>query len=137
MAKLTKLSHAQAIALQAERNAELIRTLLDWSEDQYNTFQYESGVEYAKIMTDGDEYGLSFILNARFFWQYWKNEWAKRNIEFLDSYSFQASAELLVRVYSTINSAKRLSGNTVMNKIHAHAVGMAIDEQMKGGYQYA
>ena len=92
----------------------IVMALLEWTQEQYCGFQYESGVIYLRHYLNGSEPDIEIMERSDLFWGWWKLEWYKREGELLDSlfaskhfgkmkpYHFRES-------YRIINDAKGLA----------------------------
>jgi len=130
MKTLTKTSHIQTVKMQNLSNEQQVQKLLNWTELQYCQFKFDGGMAYAKRMTYNDAIGFDFLIKTRFFWQFWKNEWAKRDAEFLLLYSAEAGAALLHDQYLFQHNVYRLHDDNLMARISTSMVGYALDEYM-------
>jgi phosphoribosylaminoimidazole-succinocarboxamide synthase len=128
MNTLPKTKHVNAIKLLNLNNEQLIQAVLDWEEMQYCEFKYEAGIAYAKRITDGDEIGYKMLIETRFFWQWWKNEWAKRDADFLQYYSSTANKSMLHDQYLFQHNIQRLKTDELMERKACSMVGYCIDE---------
>jgi len=131
MNTLSKLTHAQAVKLQNVTNEQLIQALFDLNQDDYSELKFDSGIRYAKRLTDSDEVGFDFLVKTRFYWQWWKNEWAKRDEEFIDKYSVASDLSVLYDQYLFIHNIARLKSDQLMQKKTASMVGHAMDEYLR------
>jgi hypothetical protein len=64
-----------AIAFSAAR----ICDLLQWSMADYNFFIYQTGVTYLSAYFNQDINNIGSIETRKEFWNWWRNEWHKRN----------------------------------------------------------
>lgn len=58
--------------------------LLGWDEQQYADFQYECGLRYLRHSIPADNWGQDWLQRAAIFWNWWKNEWCRRDAEFCE-----------------------------------------------------
>jgi hypothetical protein len=128
MNTLPKRKHYKAIKLQILNNEQLVQAVLDWNEDQYCLFKYEAGISYAKRMTDNDAIGFDFLIRTTFYWNWWKNEWAKRDADFLQYYSGSADKSILHDQYLFQHNIQRLKSDELMEKKACSMVGYCFDE---------
>lgn len=80
-----------------------IMELLNLSELEYCDNQYEKGLAYALKQVDGDSFGFETLIRSKSFWAFWKNEWAKREANFLASFT-GFSSEFMAEEYEFIHS---------------------------------
>lgn len=123
-----KQSHIASIRLINFDNEQLIQALLDWDEDQYCYFKYDTGIAYAQRITDNDSIGVDMIIKTRFFWQWWKNEWAKRDADFLQYYAGTINKAMLHDQYLYQHSVRRLKSDALMERKTCSMIGYCIDE---------
>ena len=132
MKTLAKVSQADRVRIQAERNAELIQVMLDMDAELYAQFKFDTGLRYAEIMTNKDKTGLNILVQTKFYWAWWNNQWAKRDAYFLEHYFPVISADDYHDQYLYIHSIEKLIGDELMQKKAKCMVGYAADELVKG-----
>ena len=128
MNTIIKGSHIANIRLRNLDNEQLVQAVLDWDEERYCYFKYEAGIAYAKRITDNDPIGIDMIIRTRFFWQWWKNEWAKRDADFLRYYPGTANQALLYDQYLYQHNIQRLKSDGLMEHKACSMIGYCIDE---------
>jgi len=131
MNPLIKQTQADISKLQNTTNEQLIQALFDLTEQDYCDLKYNSGLTYAKRLTDNDEVGFDFLIKTKFYWQWWKNEWSTRDNIFLDTYSAFSDNSILWDNYLFQHNICRLKSDALMQKKTAYMVGFAMDEYMK------
>ena len=127
----TKKTQVELVKLQNIDNEQLVQALFDMDADTYCQFKFDTGISYARRMTMNDEMGYDMLIKTRFFWQWWKNEWAKREAEFLELYSATSSTAKLYDQYLFTHSVYRLCDDNLMSKKAISMVGFSIDEYMR------
>jgi len=133
MNTLPKKKHYSIVKLQILNNEQLVQAVLDWDNEQYCWFKYEAGIAYAKRMTDNDAIGFDFLIKTTFYWNWWKNEWAKRDAEFLQYYSGTSNKSLLHDQYLFQHNIQRLKSDDLMERKACSMVGYCFDELHKKG----
>lgn len=130
----TTQSHIEKTKAQHRHSTELILALMDLTVEQFNEFQYYAGVNYANYITGGDEMGLDLLISTKYYWSWWRNEWAKRDELFLEQHADKSNMRLLHEEYNYSNYEGLTIGKTgeLMVKMGASVMGYAIDEKMKG-----
>jgi hypothetical protein len=123
-----KIKYYNTIKLQILNNEQMVQAVLNWDEDQYCNFKYEAGIAYAKRMTDNDTVGFNFLIKTTFYWNWWKNEWAKRDEEFLQYYAGSAEQSMLHDQYLFQHNIQRLKSDELMEKKANSMVGYCFDE---------
>lgn len=83
---MTTLTHIKKVKLADLNQQQAICQLLDFTELEYCQNQYDKGLAYAKHQVDGDDFGYQVLIRSKSFWAYWKNEYAKREKEFIRNY---------------------------------------------------
>ena len=131
MNQLKKQTQADLDRLQNVTNEQLVQALFDLTEQAYCELKYNSGLTYAKRLTDSDQVGYDFLIKTKFYWQWWKNEWAKRDNEFLETYSAYSDASILWDNYLFQHNICRLKSDGLMQKKTASMVGYAIKEYLQ------
>lgn len=128
MNTLPKKSHYGTIKLQILNNEQMVQAVLDWDHQQYCDFKFDAGMAYAKRMTDNDAVGFEFLIKTTFYWNWWKNEWAKRDADFLQYYSGTANKGLLHDQYLFQHNIQRLKSDELMERKASSMVGYCFDE---------
>lgn len=57
--------------------------LLNWTEMDYASYQYEQGLAYLQAYIPTDPQGIKELEESRVFWNWWKNHWTIRDESFL------------------------------------------------------
>lgn len=65
--------------------AKEICRLLGWTDLEYNTFMWETGVEYLNYYLPNDTWGKQMLEGNKTFWRWWINQFANRDAEFLQN----------------------------------------------------
>lgn len=90
---------------------------LGWDIETYASFQYETGLEYLKQYVPEDEEGRAMLERSRIFWNWWKNHWMQRDVEFLKQLQSGAGPLRNQMIYGRKHSVRRL-----ISKIYPSAV---------------
>jgi hypothetical protein len=128
MSTLPKNKHYANIKLQILTNEQLVQAVLDWDEGQYCWFKYEAGISYAKRITENDTIGYNLLIKTTFYWNWWKNEWAKRDADFLQYYAGTSNQSLLHDQYLFQHNIQRLKSDDLMERKACSMVGYCMDE---------
>lgn len=131
MATLTKQTEADLQRLRKVTSEQLVQALFDIDEEGYGQIVFDTGIAYAKRLTDNDEVGFDFLIRTKFFWAWWKNEWTKRDDEFIETFSADADLSLLFDIYGYQHNIHRLKSDALMQKKTASMVGHAMDEYIR------
>jgi len=97
-------TYIKTIKAQDLNQQQQICELLGITEMEYCQNQYNKGLAYAKAQVDGDVFGYAILERSKSFWAYWKNEFAKREAHFLNTFS-SYDYEFLLNEYDFIHSA--------------------------------
>lgn len=62
-----------------------VQKMLNWSDMEYSTFQYETGMEYLHWYIPSDTKSIALLERSRSFWAWWKKRWNDRDIEFINN----------------------------------------------------
>jgi hypothetical protein len=65
-------------------NSQRIIKMLRWTELEYATFINETGLEYLERYIPNDRQGIHALNRSRIFWNWWKNQWAIRDTNYLE-----------------------------------------------------
>lgn len=76
---------ATAISQPPIIQAKEICRLLGWTELDYNTFMWQTGTEYLDYYLPNDNWGKQMLEQNKTYWNWWKNQWANRDAEFLQN----------------------------------------------------
>lgn len=70
---------------RAERltNQQRIMKMIGWTELEYSAFIHDTGLDYLYRYIPTDYAGIEALIRSRVFWNWWKNQWAIRDAEFL------------------------------------------------------
>jgi len=133
-----KRKHYSTIKLQILNNEQMVQAVLNWTEQQYCEFKFDAGLAYAKRMTDNDAMGFDFLIKTTFYWNWWKNEWAARDADFLQYYSGTSNKALLHDQYLFQHNIQRLKSDDLMERKACSMVGYCFDEfHKKSGKEFA
>jgi len=94
----------------AQQKAEMqatqiqVQLLLQWSDAQYAQYVYERGLEYLAAYLNEDKQGQRLLEGQQLFWNWWKNEFHYRNLEYVQVADTMVQDELL-EFYHMVNNA--------------------------------
>lgn len=98
-------------------NKTLITAALEWTEQEYANFQYESGLAYLEHYIPTDQHGIDMLSRSRIFWRWWVNHWNQRDAQFLSLYTPEFShPKILQKVYRGFHDVF-----TLVNEIYPNA----------------
>lgn len=76
------LTHVQKIRQENQTVKAKVEQLLGWDNHTYCHFQEEMGYRYLAEETNNDPAAKELVY-MKSFWNWWKNQWIKRDIQFL------------------------------------------------------
>ncbi|MBX7204179.1 MAG: hypothetical protein K1X81_02030 [Bacteroidia bacterium] len=65
---------------------ERITAMVGVSADDYARLVFETGIEYAGMLTGGNEQAVSRVIQTKTFWKWFKNQWQQIDEVFLAAY---------------------------------------------------
>lgn len=103
------------LAISNQQSA--ITTALEWTEQEYANFQFETGIAYLEHYIPTDRSGINMLSRSRIFWNWWKNHWNQRDAQFLSLFTPEFShPKILSKVYYSFHDVL-----TLMNEIYPSA----------------
>ena len=103
------MTHTQAIRQKAETLKEKVCRLLEWDDQQYAEFQYETGLNYLRHYIGFDPQAIDMLTRTRTYWNWWKNQWAIRDNQFIKADKPQLTTEFWIDVYCELHDARTLA----------------------------
>lgn len=95
-----------------------ITQLLGWTELEYNQFIYDTGIAYLHQYIPDDRPGIAALERSRIFWNWWKNHWIQRDMQFVHKTS--GGLRDARRYYCLVHNVKRLIGTIYPNAVILH-----------------
>jgi hypothetical protein len=99
-----------------------ITRLLKWTETEYAEFVNDMGIDYLNAYIPNDLHGIYMLNNSRMYWNWWKNHWQIRDMEFLEIVNGEGYTKMLQRLYTKFHSVSRL-----INEIYPNAQVLGSD----------
>jgi hypothetical protein len=131
--KNTTIPSKETPAFRAERLKGAVCELLKCSDEQYNTFQYKSGMRYLKAYLASDQTAIDQVSASRIFWNWWRNHWTNRDEMFLCLYKEHPihEREIILQIYLEYNSGANLTdtiypNSAVLNESYAEMITMVV-----------
>jgi len=83
---MKKLTHIEKTRRELAAVKLQVQNLLGWTDEQYATFQYETGVAYIRRMSDLPLHDalLESILAQKELWSWWRLHWMRRDRHFME-----------------------------------------------------
>lgn len=69
---------------EAAKNKQLVLEVLNWTELEYNTFLFDMGYRFLELEHEGNQEEIQQEVKKPSFWSWWKTNWAKRDVHFLE-----------------------------------------------------
>jgi hypothetical protein len=111
-----KYTHIESQRQQALTHQRRVCRLLGWDELQYNMFMWEQGCRYLEYYIPSDSWGRQMLEQNKLYWNWWKNQWAKRDAEFLSK--IQGGDYEAVRLcYNEYHDAKTLASEIYISGV--------------------
>lgn len=95
--------------------SKLVKQKLEWSDVDYNLFQYEQGMAYLNYYLAGDNDSISRLETCRIFWAWWVKRWTDRDIEFIN-FCKNISNKQWHSLYNDVHDPALLSSRIYPNK---------------------
>lgn len=127
------VSHTAKVKTDLERVKEQILILLDGTSEQYNKFQYDMGIKFLELETEGVEADVSRISNSQLFWGWWKNQWYARDQYFLHISAALCPDTLAIK-YQHHNNPDTICFHTnILQASYANMIGKLIKTEVNNG----
>lgn len=114
---MTTTPHIKQVHDEMYYTSKQVMEILNWSSEQYSWFQYEQGLEYLKHYLSGDEAGQKLLEKEKLFWNWWKNLWHHRDIEFVQDVLKDEHPVSSLQLYILYNDGCELSDEIQPSKI--------------------
>lgn len=98
----------EKIKQQAQSLKQQICQLLSWDELSFAEYQYETGIKYLRYYIPTDKWGQAMLIRDKIFWNWWKNQWVKRDEEFIDD-NFSGEYNAMRACYKSYHDAEALA----------------------------
>lgn len=82
---MKNLTNVEKVRQENAKVKAAIEAILDWHNDTFCQFQYEMGYEYLNDEIRLDSIAVQELSEMKEFWAWWRNQWAKRDIAFLET----------------------------------------------------
>jgi hypothetical protein len=112
------IMEATTEAMTLEELQASVRQLLKWSEEQYCTFLFETGLAYLEAYFQQDQQAIDLLKVKREFWNWFKNHWQYRDQIFFESF-LQEDAPLHLKreLYTSLHCPDILACEIYPSKI--------------------
>lgn len=108
--KLQAITHRQLMTIVID--------LLQWSEEQYSTYLYETGLAYLEAYFGKDQEAANKLSGRRQFWSWFKNHWTFRDQSFCETFLLDEETPLQAKleIYYGLHNAGILACEIYPNK---------------------
>lgn len=125
---MSQYSHTTQISKQMHQSKTSITKLLNWNELQYAELQYNSGLQYLSFYIPDDPQGIDMLERNKLFWNWWKNQWAMRDLAFLECPIENLHIQKRISLYLELHDPVRLTAEiypsrTVLDDSYAQMIG--------------
>jgi hypothetical protein len=90
------MNHIDRILYKAEEARTTILALINMSEDELSEMQFLCAYECLERIIGRDEYGKSELPKTAKFWDWWKDQWYRRDRVFLDRLKYDTDLMMYV-----------------------------------------
>lgn len=129
-----KIAHIEFMRRQYRYNVLQMLWLTGMSEEQFYKLQFETGVAWLEYYTGDDKALLAATLKNEVIWQWWVNEWYKRdNEQYLSALYYMMPKERLSR-YRQLHQqifVKYTPPHSWLEEGYAKAIGEMFDHSKK------
>ena len=98
---------------------QIMKTVLEalhWNEQQYVEFIYSCGLAYLVAYIPGYPKIISEISKTETFWDWWKDHWEKREMEFIETITdYPESVTDVLQVHKDLHDPLVLAGAEYLN----------------------
>ena len=103
-------THINSRITEAAAYKQSICILLEWSKEEYTTYQYETGLAYLRHYLPNDAEGARMLEGSKIFWNWFKNHWANRDNGFIRScIDYDDCVDNYRLLYEELNDARTLA----------------------------
>jgi len=94
---------------------------LQWSEQQYAEFIYQTGVKYLEAYYENDRDIIKYLAGRAMYWNWWKNLWAKRDEAIIEELYMEDALEIALHLrrsfYQMMHDVQTLCCEIAPNRI--------------------
>ena len=101
------MSHIKEIASIQKFTRDKVKLLLGWDDLQYGEFLMDQGYAYMEYQIGADVWGVQQIRVSAAFWAWWRNQWHKVDMPFVD-YAKRLPLEERLKNYRDIHDAEAI-----------------------------
>ena len=82
-----------------------ILQLLDWTEEEFSHFMFETGLAYLQAYFGTDIQAIDIVKTRKEFWTWFKNQWYYRDQSFVETFDCSESPEsLTLHLYYSLHN---------------------------------
>lgn len=108
------------VELRAEQTSSLkqqVCQLLEWDELQYAEHQYNTGLQYLQHYIPRDPAGIDQLAANKIYWNWWKNRWADRDLQFCNPGTPMLTMKTRLAMYRLLHNPAFLAKEIWPNSI--------------------
>ena len=113
----------QSLALRSAKEAEICE-LLGWTSEEMFWFKIDACTAYMEYHF---KHLSTFLLGEKKIWNWWLNQWAIRDMSFLNKYKFEPSTVVLQDEYNFYNSVHAIMASPRYKMLQSNLT-MTIDK---------
>lgn len=113
----------------------LICDILKWTQEEYASFQYESGIKYLEYYIPEDPSAIDQLTRSRMFWAWWRNHWNSRDRAFAGSGAEALPYGERTLIYKGLHDSQVLAseiypGRVVLDTSYSEMIGRLFDSEI-------
>lgn len=129
--------------MRKDEYKNLLQGIMAMTGDAYNQLVYDVAIDYLHQVLELDQWGQDQLQNAKHFWMWWQEQWARRNnilvcqfgLNEIDKSDFEHYREVITTEFHKIHSLNSLNiypDRIVMENSFADMIGVMIDQTKRG-----
>lgn len=99
---------------------EQVMKILNWTEQDYQDFQYRMGTNYLQYYIPRDPQGIDMLVESHIFWNWWRNHWMFRDVAFVQTNVDQVNRMTALSIYLNLHHPESLIGTIYPNAAVLH-----------------
>jgi hypothetical protein len=124
--------HIRTKQAEMQSTKKTVMQLLGWSDQEYAEHQYKAGCNYLQAYIPKDPQGIDMLVKSKTYWNWWRNQWHQRDLQFLQG-SVMQSKKRLTRMYHELHSPTELAkeihlNGVVLGETYAQMIGQLHDQ---------
>lgn len=108
------ITHTQVVKQQNLTVKQQIQQTLGITHEQYCELQYNMGLSYLNLETEGNYPQTQIVAETKVFWSWWMNHWYKRDAKFLELPVYLKTG---VKFYNDFNNPNSITFNNANGQL--------------------